>query len=125
MKGHNKNIGALGERLAALQLFLKGYRIIDKNYRIRNGEIDIIAKDIHGIIVFAEVKTRINAPKGAPADAVGYYKRKNIINTAKSYISKKGLYGKDVRFDVIEVYIIKKRWFLGFRINHIKNAFEV
>ena len=81
--------------------------------------------DIKETLVFVEVKTRTGDKNGSPADAVDFYKRKHIINTAKTYITKKGFYDKDVRFDVIEVRTVKKGFITFFKINHIKDAFEV
>ena len=124
MNGYNKRLGELGEKRAAFYLKLKGYRILDRNYRLRNGEIDIIASDPKGVIVFAEVKTRTSDAKGTPAEAVDYYKRKHLAVAADYYILKKKLHGKKARFDVIEVRIKQKGIFKLFKINHIKNAFE-
>lgn len=125
MESHNKKIGKFGEDKAVSYLKIKGYKILSRNYRSgRGGEIDIIAEDRKGILVFVEVKTRTNNSMGDPADAVNYYKKKNIINTALKYIHKNRLYEQDARFDVIEV--IPRYSFLKIpKINHIKEAFEV
>ena len=125
MNGYNKKTGAFGEKAAAWFLRLKGYRVLARNFQIKNGEIDIVAEDRRGVLVFVEVKTRTNDKNGSPADAVGYYKRKHLADAANVYLAKKRLFDKDARFDVIEVMITKKGIFRLFKLNHIKNAFEV
>jgi len=126
MNGHNKKTGDFGENKAASYLKLRGYTILERNYRAgRGGEIDIIAKTRDGIVVFVEVKTRTGDSMGDPAEAVNYYKKKHIINTALTYISRNNLYDTDARFDVIEVRTEKKGILGHVRINHIKEAFEV
>lgn len=122
MEKYNKKIGDYGENCAATYLKLKGYNILERNYRAgRGGEIDIICEDKKGVLVFAEVKTRSNNKMGDPSEAVNYYKKKNIINTALKYIHRNNLHEKDARFDVIEVLTVMKIP----KINHIKDAFEV
>lgn len=113
---NNVQVGGIGEDIALHFLSKKGYRILEKNFRLRIGEIDIIAsKD--GCIVFAEVKSRRNLDFGYPCEAVDFRKRKKILLVAKSYIHMKRLYDADCRFDIIEVYLGEKR------VNHIEDAF--
>ena len=126
MDKYNKRLGDYGEDCATSFLKLKGYTILERNYRAgRGGEIDIIAEDKKGVLVFLEVKTRSSTVMGDPSEAVNYYKRKNIINTALKYIHRNNLYEKDARFDVIEVLLSNKGILKIPRINHIKEAFEV
>lgn len=116
-KEENKQKGDIGEALAVKILQKKGYTILDKNFRLRTGEIDIIAKH-KGYIVFVEVKYRQNTGKGNPAEAVDYRKQQKIIATAKSYIQRNSLYDCDFRFDVIEIIGGEKPLY-----RHIENAF--
>lgn len=116
-KEENKIKGDMGEALAAKVLKKKGYTILDKNYRLRTGEIDIIAKD-KGYIVFVEVKYRQNTNKGNPAEAVDYRKQRKIIATAKNYIQRANLYEYDFRFDVVEIIGGANPLY-----RHIENAF--
>ena len=96
------------------------YKIIERNFSCRQGEIDIIAKD-KDEIVFIEVKTRTNKKYGEPIDAITYYKKKHIIKSIKYYLYIKNLENAFVRIDVIEVYQKKD----GFFVNHIKGAISV
>lgn len=113
-------LGQKGENAAVLYLRMKGYRILERNFRSRYGEIDIIAfKD--DTVVFAEVKTRGSHPVATPASAVDIFKQKKIIKTAYFYIMNKQPSDVDMRFDVIEVSASGVRY----RINHIENAFEI
>ena len=83
----NKEIGKLGEDLATKYLETLGYQIIERNFRCKVGEIDIIAKD-KDYLVFIEVKYRKDNKKGIPAEAVNHNKRKKIIKATKYYIYK-------------------------------------
>ena len=92
-----------------------GYRIIERNFNCRQGEIDIIAKDKNEY-VFIEVKTRSNICFGRPKDAVNEYKQKHIYQSTRFYLYLHGLGNMFVRFDVIEVLLEDGR----FKVNHIK-----
>ena len=113
---NNKEKGDLGEKIALKYLLLKGAILIEKNYRTKLGEIDIIVK-IKNELVFVEVKSRNSIRFGYPSEAVNFKKKQKIINIAKYYILKNNLYSIPVRFDVIEIYLNQKK------INHIINAF--
>ncbi|HCQ5548944.1 TPA: YraN family protein [Clostridioides difficile] len=113
---NNKEKGDFGEEIAVNYLLSKGARILEKNYRLKIGEIDIIAK-MGREVIFVEVKSRSNIKFGYPCESISYKKRKKIIGIANYYIIKNNLNNTPVRFDVIEVYLLEKR------INHIVNAF--
>lgn len=114
----NKEKGNLGENIAEVYLKMKGYKILERNFYVKGGEIDIIASKDDEIAI-VEVKTRKDANYGEAKDAVTYYKKKSLIYATKCYINRNHLYDKNIRFDVIEVYLTK------FKINHIKHAFEI
>ena len=111
--------GRLGEDAAAEYLKENNFLILDRNYRVKNAEIDIIAKD-KGTITFIEVKTRKTLSKGLPAESVNYPKQKKIISAALYYIRENNIIDTRLRFDVIEVF--DKNGF--YKINLIKNAFQ-
>lgn len=108
--------GRLGEERAALHLGSLGYEIVEKNYRIRRGEIDIIARH-RGDIVFVEVKTRKSENFGTPAEAVNYRKQARLRILAASWLSSKGLSNAHCRFDVVS-YTLD-----GEKMEVIENAF--
>lgn len=92
--------GVLGEQLACEFLVKKGYSIIERNYRIRGGEIDIIAMDAKDI-VFIEVKLRKSSTFGYPEEAVGSVKLRRIAKAIKSYLHAKREKYSYIRFDII------------------------
>lgn len=107
-------IGAKGEFDATAYLKKKKYKILEKNYKNKLGEIDIIAKD-KDYLVFVEVKTRSSQFFGRPSEAVTPTKQHKVRMAAQFYLKDKKLYDQPCRFDVIEV--------LDGEINHIENAF--
>lgn len=121
MKCYNKEIGSYGETLSINYLIRNGYFILDKNYRNRLGEIDIICKK-DDILVFIEVKSRYTNTYGSPIESVTYYKQKQIIKISKLYITLKKYTNINIRYDVIEVVFNNKNQL--FNINHISDAFR-
>ena len=113
----NQEIGRLGEELATKYLEDFNYEIIEKNFRCRSGEIDIIAKDKEEY-VFIEVKTRSYLCYGRPAEAVNRIKKTHIYKATNYYLYKNHLTNAFVRFDVIEVYLNKEKY----KIEHLKNV---
>ena len=113
-KEFNSIQGSIGEFNAIKYLENKKYKILEKNYKNKLGEIDIIAS-FKNTIVFIEVKRRITLAFGRPSEAVGVYKQQKIRKIASLYLIKNKLTNSPCRFDVIEV--------LDNEINHIENAF--
>ncbi|MBZ9608310.1 YraN family protein [Clostridium estertheticum] len=122
MKTFNKDIGALGEDISENYLKNIGYRILDKNFRCKCGEIDLIAIN-KGYICFVEVKTRYGINYGTPAESVTSSKQKKIYKTAQVYISQKNIINYNFRFDVVEVMLNSDN--NNFLINHIEDAFQL
>ncbi len=98
---NNKNKGDWGEKLALEFLKEKGYTILEANWRFMKLEIDIIAQ-IDNILVFAEVKTRLNEEHGDPEDGVTLKKQRFLVKAANYYIQQKDL-DLESRFDIITV----------------------
>src|SRR2546422_11255168 len=78
-------LGEEGERAAARFLEARGYRILERNYRTRRGEIDLIAEDGR-ILVFVEVKVRLDDRFGGPAAAITRAKQARIARLAQQYL---------------------------------------
>lgn len=113
---NNRKIGAYYEDMACQYLLNQGYVIMDRNFRNRNGEIDIIAFDpISRTVCFVEVKYRKDLSKGRPACAVTWKKQQVIIRVSSYYMYIKRLTHLYRRYDIIEI--------LGSKINHIRSAF--
>jgi putative endonuclease len=122
MRSKNKEIGDLGERIAEKYLHGIGYKILDKNFRYKTGEIDLIGKD-EDFITFIEVKTRTSSYFGLPCEAVTSLKQKKIYRTAEIYILQKKLFKSNFRFDVVEVFLSAVRE--DYSVKLIKDAFQV
>lgn len=80
-----KQLGALGEKLALDYLRKRGYHILETNFRCREGEIDIIARDKE-YLVFIEVRTRTGSDFGTPEESVGIAKREKLVSLAFAYL---------------------------------------
>lgn len=112
------NLGEWGENIAAQFLIKKGYIIVERNFRCKLGEVDIIALDGNDL-VFIEVKTRQNQNYGLPCEAVNATKMRHLRRMATYYMAVCSAKYKDVRIDVIE--ILKTEEKKGY-INHIGNV---
>ncbi|MBI3803307.1 MAG: YraN family protein [Nitrospirae bacterium] len=111
--------GREGEKIAAEFLLKKGYRILERNFRTRFGEIDIIAQD-GKMLVFVEVKARSSDQFGAPQLAVNTKKQVKMSRVALAYMSQKKMDACECRFDVVGI-----RAQMGApRIEHFRDAFE-
>ncbi|RME00621.1 MAG: YraN family protein [Deltaproteobacteria bacterium] len=119
MQGQGKSLGRMGEERAAAYLEGGGYEIVARNYRIRSGEIDIIARK-GGILVFVEVKTRRSRTFGGGEESIDQAKQHQIVKTAAHYLQTLPPLERDIRFDVITVQISEGEvW-----ISHIPDAFS-
>jgi len=117
----NKEFGALGEKVAADYLKKNGYKILEKNYKTKLGEIDLIAGKGE-IIAFVEVKTRSAKPYLSGMYAVDKRKQFHIMRTAAQYLAQKKC-TLQPRCDVIEIELDRASGKLV-SVNHIKAAFS-
>ncbi len=117
----NKAVGAQGEELATAFLRRAGYRIVERNFRCKGGEADIVARD-GKTLVFVEVKTRRSQAYGPPQLAVTSFKQRQISKAALTWLAKNRLQDALARFDVIAVMLLSDG---THRIEHIPNAFEL
>lgn len=99
---HRVTLGKSGEDLACRELQRRGYAILDRRYRTRAGEIDIIAR-LGDVLVFVEVKTRIGEEYGTPLEAVTALKRSRLVAMARDYLGRKRLFDCPCRFDVVAI----------------------
>ena len=112
-------LGRCGEQRAARFLERSGLRVIERRFRLRCGEIDLIALD-RDTVVFVEVKTRRGRGFGAPAESVTAAKRRRMARTALAFLSRRGWHERPCRFDVVEVLDDGKTT----EIKHIPDAFR-
>jgi putative endonuclease len=119
----NKSVGTLGEDMAANFIIARGYRILERNFRCKGGEVDIIARDPENkSLVFIEVKTRRGLSYGVPQLAVTAFKQRQISKASLTWLSLKHLHDSTARFDVIAILLHTDG---SNQVEHIKNAFDL
>jgi putative endonuclease len=97
------SLGKSGEDLACRELERRGYVILARRYRIRGGELDVIARDGE-TIVFVEVKTRVGRMFGEAAEAVTSLKQLRLTRLAEEYVMRHRLADCPCRFDVVSIH---------------------
>jgi putative endonuclease len=110
-----QSAGDRGEERAARFLECRGLRIVARNYRTRQGEIDLVAMDGH-VLVFVEVRMRASARFGGGAESVDYRKRSRLVAAARHYLMRLGR-EPACRFDVVSLECDAPTW--------IRAAFDV
>ena len=106
--GQRQRLGARGEQLVAEWYAARGYRIVARNWRCREGEIDLVVWSRHGDLVFCEVKTRSSGRFGVPAEAVTPVKQRRLRVLAARFLAAHGpeVAGRrGLRFDVASVTV--------------------
>ncbi|MEW5898090.1 MAG: YraN family protein [Bacillota bacterium] len=127
MGRQRQELGKLGEELAASYLQEKGYRLLERNYRCRLGEIDIVALD-GDVLVFVEVRCRTSGRFGLPQESIRREKQAKLRKLAQYYLLRAARSGpapatgkNQVRFDVLALLFDCEQ--VSYRIEHIQNAF--
>jgi len=121
-----RRLGALGERLAVEHLERAGYAVVERNWRSRLGELDIVAAD-PGALVFCEVKTRVAGGRSgpvAPLDAIGPGKRRRLRLLAREWLCERAgerTRRRLLRFDAIGVTVDRAGRLLS--LEHLEDAF--
>ncbi|MDO7905851.1 YraN family protein [Paenibacillus sp. JX-17] len=117
-----QEVGKTGEQQAALYLEKRGYRILERNWRCRSGELDLIAEADHSLVMI-EVRSRTGSGFGTAAESIDARKINQVRSTAAIYVHQTGFHNQDrsLRFDVITVQF--GRFPLEFEIQHIISAF--
>lgn len=113
-------LGATGEARAVDLLVRHGYVIVERNFRCKAGELDIVAYD-GSTLVFVEVRSRRTTEHGTALDAVGWGKRRQVSRVAALYVAWKQLSFESARFDVVAItgtdaILIRDAWRLGDRV---------
>lgn len=116
---YRQNTGKLGEDLATVELWHKGYAILARRYRTRYGEIDIVAQD-GDTVVFVEVKARRTDRFGTAAESITPWKQRRIAAMALDYLAWSGRLDSPCRFDVVAIDGVATD---TVTIQHIKGAF--
>lgn len=116
MADERRQLGDCGEAAVARAMARRGYAVLDRQYRCRWGEIDIVARDPAGTLCFVEVKTRTSSGFAQAREAVTPAKQRKLRAAASLYLAERRLDCR-CRFDVAEVYWTSRR------INYIINAF--
>ena len=109
-------LGREGEQAAVGYLESRGFRILDRNWRCPDGEIDIVASD-RGTFVVCEVKTRSGTRFGTPFDAVGQAKRRRLRRLAAQWLAAHGSRFDQIRIDVVGLL---RDGADGFTIEHVQ-----
>lgn len=116
----NRRRGDRGEDAAARHLKGRGYRILERNWRWRQWELDLVCRD-GDTVVFVEVKTRSARTMGTPADALTRAKQQRLVKAASRYLSEHDLWDSPCRFDLVGVVDNGD----GLAIEHMENAFDL
>jgi putative endonuclease len=117
----NKTLGERGEAIAVAYLKGQRFTIIERNFRCKGGEVDIIARE-GKTLVFVEVKTRRTLTFGPPQMALTPFKQRQISKAALTWLAKKKQFDASARFDVIAIVA---RDHQVPEIEHIRNAFDL
>ena len=122
-----RGLGELGERIAREHLATRGYELVDRNFRTRYGEIDVVAAS-GGCLVFCEVKTRVGrGPAGpfGPLAAIGSRKRRQVRAIARQWLaergSERGPPTSEMRFDALGVTLAPDGRLVS--LEHVEDAF--
>ncbi|MBF0544893.1 MAG: YraN family protein [Candidatus Riflebacteria bacterium] len=114
--------GKNSENIAVSFLEKLGYKILFRNFRSRNAEIDIIAMD-SSCLVFVEVRSKTKTDFGHPFETISLHKQRKIISAAQFFLMKNRLFEtKACRFDVLAIVDPENK--TGVQIEHLKNAFS-
>ena len=109
-------VGATGEDRAVDHLLRSGLRIVERNYRCKVGELDVVARD-GAVLVFVEVRSRRSAEYGSALDAVSFHKRRKVTRVAMAYLAARRPRFTEARFDVVAI--------TGDELVHIKDAWRL
>ena len=113
-------LGSLGERIAVTYLTDAGLLVLDRNWRCREGELDVVARD-GAALVFCEVKTRRGTGYGHPVEAVTPAKQRRLRTLAQRWLAAHDEHAPELRFDVVGILVRPSRPAL---VTHLRAAFS-
>ena len=116
-----RRLGAFGERVAKAHLEAKGYRILETNFRVREGEVDIVAQQ-GDVVVFVEVKTRRGEAMGSAVEAIGRRKAQRLLQVAEAFDQQHPELPPDRRIDLIAIDLDAAGRVVS--LQHIESAVE-
>ena len=111
------DVGASNEEVAARALCALGYAIVERNFRIKTAELDIVARDRDGVLCFVEVRSRADDQFGNAAETVGHKKRGKVTRGARAYLAVRKPEFERARFDVVAI--------TGERVDVIRDAWRL
>jgi putative endonuclease len=123
---HRRELGEIGERIARERLEARGFRILERNFRTRYGELDLVASDGR-FLVFCEVKTRVGRGRGplGPLVAIGARKRSRVRAMARRWLSERAAADRphpaEMRFDAVGIALTDTGRLI--RFEHVEDAF--
>ena len=119
MRDERRAVGQSGEDAAAAWYEAAGYQVLDRNWRVREGELDLVVRGT-GTIAFCEVKTRRGDAFGTPAEAVTFRKQQRLRLLAGRWLGDHAAAGATLRFDVASVRPDGRG---GWEVDVLTNAF--
>ena len=122
MSDARQQLGRRGEEVARRDLEICGYSILQANYRVRAGEIDLVTQK-DGDLVFVEVRTRTGDSIGSPEESITPWKREHLVEAAQHYLQEHGHEGRDWRIDLVAV-ALRPRGGIE-RVDIVENAVEL
>lgn len=114
-------LGTRGEDLAARLLEDRGFRILQRNWRRPEGEVDLVAED-DGVLVFVEVRSRTGDEHGHPLETVNKQKQRRLVRAARLYLQESAMHWNETRFDVVGIIFPKEGGTPT--LMHIEDAFR-
>ncbi len=122
MSDSRQRLGRWGEDLAVSYLEKEGYSIIERNFRTRYGEVDVVASK-GGQVIFIEVRTKSSDAYGGPEESITARKREHLMLAAQEYLQSNGLEDSSWRIDLVAVQVDRRND--AVRVDLVENAVEM
>ncbi len=119
-EGGRRARGREAEELAAAFLEERGFAILDRNHAIRQGEVDLVARE-GDVLCFVEVRSRTSEAQGGPEETVSAAKARRVVAAATDWAARNGGLDREIRFDVVAVTLLDGA---PPRVEHFRGAFD-